>query len=477
MRPRSFLLLAALLAQAPATRGPGTTGVDLEPCQVANVPAPVRCGTYMVYEDRGHRRGRRIPLYVRVIRSSAAEPRADPLVFVSPGGPGTTNSDFVAGAYARGWQRDRDVVMVDLRGTSGPDRLDCDTPGSPDAPLGYLESAFDSVVAKKCRALLETRANLSEYTTANAMDDLYDALVALGLHRVNLLGVSGGTREVLEFIRRHPAMVRAAIIEGSAPVSFKNPLPHAAAAQEALDSLFTQCARDTACNDAFPRLRDDFARLRQTASRHSIVARAPPELGGRDTIVELTWPMIAEVVRTMSYTMSTERALPFVIHQAALGNYAPLITAGVQGSRGTRTAIRFGFLLSQTCLEDVPRISDAEVTRETANTYLGDTRVRQQQAACRQWVHGAVQARDSAPVRGETPIFILSGTIDPVTRPRFGADVARYFPHSIHVIAPGGHVPNGPCVNAMERQFLAAPTGPVDTSCVRSMTLPPFRVR
>jgi len=477
MRPRSFLLLAASLVQAPSTRGPGTNGIDLQPCQVANVPVPIRCGTYMVNEDRTHRRGRRIPLYVRVVRSFSAEPHSDPLVFVSPGGPGITNSDVVAGAYARGWQRDRDVVMVDLRGTSGPDRLDCDTPGSPEAPLRYLQSAFDSVVARKCRTLLETRANLSEYTTANAMDDLYDALVALGFHRVNLLGVSGGTREVLEFIRRHTAMVRAAIIEGAAPVSFKNPLPHAAAAQEALDSLFAQCARDTACNDAFPRLRYDFARLRETAIRHSIVAPAPPELGGRDTIVELTWPMIAEVIRTMSYTTATERALPFVIHQATLGDYAPLITAGVQSSRRTRAAIRFGFLLSQTCLEDVPRISDAEVTRETANTYLGDARVRQQRAACRQWVHGSVRGGDFAPVRGETPVFILSGTIDPVTRPRFGADVARYLPHSVHVIAPGGHVPSGPCIDAMERQFLAAPTSEVDTSCVRSMTLPPFRVR
>lgn len=455
--------------------------IELQPCHVAGVPVEIRCGTYRVYEDRVHRRGRRIPLFVRVIPSSAPSPARDPFVLVSTGGPGTTNSEVVPFAYARGWANDRDVVLVDLRGTSGlsPDRLDCDLPGSPAEPLGYLQNVFDTAVVARCRAELEKRADLTQYTTANAMDDLYDALVALGYRQANLFGVSGGTREVLEFMRRHPAMARSAILEGVAPVSFKNPLPHASAAQEALDSLFAQCEHDAPCAQAFPKLRIEFARLRETASRHPVTASMPAAFSGREATVELSWPMIAETIRTMSYTVGGGRSIPFVIHQASLGDYVPLIEAGVQSSRRTKGAIRFGFLLSQTCLEDVPRISNAEVARETANTYLGDTRVRQQQAACRQWVHGAapLSNADVSPVRSDIPVFILSGTIDPVTRPRFAADAARYLPHSSHVIAPGGHVPAGPCVDAMERQFLEAPTRPVDTSCVKSMTLPAFRIR
>jgi pimeloyl-ACP methyl ester carboxylesterase len=435
----------------------------------------------MVYEDRAHKRGRRIPLYVRIIPSSASSPAADPFVLVSTGGPGTTNSDIVPFAYSRGWSRDRDVVLVDLRGTSGPvpDRLDCDLPGTPEAPLGFLQNVFDTTIVTKCRADLEKHADLAQYTTANAMDDLYDALVALGYSRVNLFGVSGGTREVLEFMRRHPLMVRSAILAGVAPVSFKNPLAHAQAAQEALDSLFAQCERDSSCAAAFPKLRSEFAQIRATANRHPIAASVPPELGGREKTAQLTWPMIAETIRTMSYTVRGGRSIPFVIHRAALGDFVPLIDAGIQSNVGTKAAIRLGFLLSQTCLEDVPRISDAEVSRETANTYLGDTRVRQQQAACRQWVHGTAPLGegDSSPVKSDIPVFMLSGTIDPVTRPRFAADAARYLTRSTHVIAPGAHVPAGPCVDEMERQFLEAPTRPVDTSCVRSMTLPAFRIR
>ncbi len=436
----SLLLLALEQGAAAPAHGREKSRIELHPCQVANVPVDVRCGTFTVYENRTRRSGRVIPLYVRVIPSSAATPAGDPLVFVSGGGPGTTNSDAVANAFFRGWREERDVVLVDLRGTSGPNRLDCRTPGSPDSPLGYLESAFDTSVVAACRATLEKHAELREYTTANAMDDLYDALAALGYNRVNLWGASGGTREVLEFIRRHPGMVRSAIVEGTAPVSFKNPLPHAEAAQEALDSLFAQCARDASCARAFPRLPADFARVRAMTSRGPIRVRVPPGVGGRDTIVALTWPEIAEAIRIMSYSMASERSIPFVVHAAASGDFGPLIVSGIQAASRTRDAIRLGFLLSQTCLEDVPRITDAEVARETRNTYLGDVRVGQQRAACRQWVHTPAPPGDFSPVRSEVPVFLLAGTIDPVTRPRFAVEAARYLTHSVVVVAPGAHV-------------------------------------
>lgn len=477
MRAAASLGLVVAFVSASPTYGLRAQGVQLEPCRIASVPVELRCGTYTVFEDRAHHRGRQIPLYVRVIPSATSNPAADPLVFVSAGGPGLTNSDLVAYGYARGWRQRRDVVMVDLRGTSGPDRLDCKTPGSSTQPLGYLTSQFDSASVARCRLTLSRRADLRQYTTANAMDDLYDVLGALGYSHVNLWGASGGTREVLEFIRRHPSMVRSAIVEGTAPVAFKNPLPHAQAAQEALDSLFDQCDRDPPCHGAFPQLRAEFSRLRDATRSRAIRAEVPESIAGHDTTIDLTWPMIAETVRTMSYTAPSQRAIPYAVHQAASGDVAPLVAAGIQSSRRTRDAIRFGFLLSQTCLEDVPRITDAEIAGETANTYLGSVRVREQQAACRAWIGATEPVGDFAPVRSDIPVFLLAGTIDPVTRPRYAVDAARYLSHSQLVIAPGGHVPSGPCIDAMEEQFLARPLAPVDTLCVRAIQLPAFRLR
>ncbi len=450
-----------------------TDSLPLATCRAPNLPVDLRCGTFWVNEDRSARGGRRIPLYVRIIPSEAEHAAPDPLVFVSAGGPGVTNSDLVPYAYGRGWRAERDVVLVDLRGTSGPDRLDCPPP--PTLVGLLLVSQLDTVAVARCRALLESRADLRQYTTRNVVDDLHDALVALGYTHVNLWGASGGTREVLEFIRHHGDMVRAAIVEGTAPVSFKNPLPLAQAAQEGLDSLFAQCERDATCRAAFPHFWDEFEALRTSLRDHPAVARVPPALGDPDSTAPVTWSTFVEVIREMSYTAIGGRVVPLLVHRAATGDFGSVLNSGVNVRRRTRAAVRLGFLLSQTCTEDVPRITDAEVASQTEGTYLGDVRVRDQRAACAGWPRGTIAPEDLTPVRSDVPVLLLAGTIDPVTRPQFAQDAARTLPNSLVVIAPGGHVPAGSCVEAMERQFLSrAMPRDVDTSCVREMTLPPF---
>src|ERR1700731_2635497 len=88
-------LNAGGVAPAPAQ----VEAVTLASCRVPNVPIEIRCGSYSVYEDRVRRRGRRIPLLIRVLPAVTDHPPADPLVLVSPGGPGLTNSEGVAAGY------------------------------------------------------------------------------------------------------------------------------------------------------------------------------------------------------------------------------------------------------------------------------------------------------------------------------------------------------------------------------------------
>jgi len=40
--------------------------------------------------------------------------------------------------------------------------------------------------------------------------------------------------------------------------------------------------------------------------------------------------------------------------------------------------------------QTIPYIDDATLAQETANTFLGDVSVKQQRAACREWVRGPV---------------------------------------------------------------------------------------
>ena len=219
-----------------------------------------KCGTYWVFEDRARRAGRRIPLKVIVLPARNGHSLPDPMFLVSPGGPGTTNSELGLGfGWNSWWRDDRDVVLVDLRGSSGSNRLDCAMPGSDDHPVGYLETLFPHDAIVRCRDELSKRADLTKYTTPLMIDDLDEVRTAMGYGKINVWAGSWGTRAVLFYLKLHPGSIRSAIIEGVAPPSLKNPLPHARAAQDGVDSLFAACGRQPDCHAAYPNLEGDLA--------------------------------------------------------------------------------------------------------------------------------------------------------------------------------------------------------------------------
>ncbi|HEY6825550.1 MAG TPA: alpha/beta fold hydrolase [Gemmatimonadaceae bacterium] len=460
-------LVGSLQGQAPL----------LSPCHLPGVPSEARCGTFSVRENRSDRASRSIPLEVIVLPSRSAKPKADPLLLVSPGGPGTTNSESIVRRGWHSWMRDdRDIVIVDLRGTSGPSRLDCDfaDPRAPDSV--FLGPLFPPEGVAQCKSALEKKADLRYYTTPIIVDDLEEVRRALGYDRVNLWAVSWGTRVVYLWLKRHPEHIRSVILEGSAPVSFLNPLPHARNAQVAIDSLFAECARQRNCHAGFPNVGRELdsviARLKRSPETVRVAGR------NAMTSVPLTWETFAEGLRLMTYNPPRMQRVPLLVHRAFLGEFKDFVADAVASNRGTRGSIRFGFLLAITCTEDVSRIDPHTIARATVGTYLGDSRVRAQMAACAQWPRGALAPDYGDPVRSTVPAFLLSGTVDPVAGSELTAEAAKYLPNSIHVIAPGGHVPFGSCVDAMERAFLtAANPRAVDTSCVRAMRLPDFVTR
>jgi len=448
----------------------------LHPCHVPGIDAEVRCGTYSVPEDRAHPdQSRRIDLNVVVLPARAAKPAPDPFFVVSSIGPGATNTENAATAWKSWWRDARDVVMVDLRGTNGPSRLDCPAEASEATLQSDLDTIFPPEKMHRCREALSKRADLTQYTTAASIDDLDEVRGAMGYERVNLWGGSWGSRATLIYLRRHPQHVRSAILESMAALSMKNPLTHARAAQRALDLTFDECDAQPSCKAAFPRLRQEFADLmKRLHQKPAQVTLKDPETGVA-TPVQLTWQRFAEGLRALSYRLPRQREIPRLIHRAAGGDLVPFAEAAAASNRSMRDAIRLGNLLSITCTEDLARILPGEIERESAGTYLEDSRVREQLAACAGWPHGPLDPGYADPVVSSVPVLLVSGTLDPVTPPSFGAETVKTLSRSVHVVVPGTHFPGGPCIESMEKAFLEkADPGAVDQRCVGKMTLPPL---
>src|SRR5262245_32071250 len=260
--------LAALLgvgsaAAAPAAQEPAKDAqrLHLETCALPGIER-VRCGTFRVPENRAQPDKRSIDLNVVVLAAKNAQRAADAL-FILQGGPGqaaTTLAEFYAETFA-GLRDTRDIVLVDQRGTGASNPLVCRLGGSKADPGGYLGDIFPVNRVRACRAELERGADLTQYTTPIAMDDLEEVRAALGYERVDLYGTSYGTRAVLVYLRAHPERVRSMILKGVVPMSVIVPLPFAEDSQRALDLLLEDCAADATCAAAYPRPRAEFASI------------------------------------------------------------------------------------------------------------------------------------------------------------------------------------------------------------------------
>jgi len=469
-------LAAAALAQAPSPlerfpKGP----IALH--EVRGVAGTLLEGKLDRAENPAHAEGRHLALHIVVMPATGEHPLPDPIVLLA-GGPGQAATSLVLNVMLgyRQLREQRDFVLVDQRGTGESNPLQVPLPGSDDDPQGYLDPIWREDVFRRALAELQQRADLTQYTTAIAMDDVDAVCQALGYAKVNLMGGSYGTRAALIYMRRHEDHVRTAVLDGCAPISFKNPLYHARAAQDAFEVLRQECLADERCKAAFGDLADDLGSvLQRLDEKPAAVEVTIPR--GEPTTLQLSRDGFAESLRHMLYEEALNRQVPAALHAAAKGDLQPFANLALQYNRAVHDVLAYGLLLSVTNAEDMPRISEAEIVRETAGTFLGDARVRSQLAIGAFWPRAIVPDADE-PVHVDTPVLLLSGTQDPVTPARFGAEAASHLPHSLHVVVPGCHgTGHKQAVQKLVAQFLAAGTvDGLDTAPLAKVKMPRIHV-
>ena len=201
-------LAAVLLGLAACQGTPQPAAIDvLTPCQGADAPTDALCGRLDVFENRAARAGRRISLKIVVLPALSPDPAPDPLVFLA-GGPGQGAAKLareVRELFGR-IQADRDIVLVDQRGTGESNPLDC---RSDEDSLAALSEPDDVGLQRLKQCLAGYDADPRYYTTTIAMDDLDEVRAHLGYARINIYGGSYGTRAGLVYLRQHGERVHA----------------------------------------------------------------------------------------------------------------------------------------------------------------------------------------------------------------------------------------------------------------------------
>lgn len=426
-----------------------------------------------MFEDRARGSGRKIKLKIIVMPALRRDPRPDPL-FIFAGGPGQGAAKIHKAILStfRRVQNDRDIVLVDQRGTGDSNPLNCELPEAEQDRLDDIEEVRVDVL-RKCLAGFDADPRL--YVTRIAMDDIDDVRRHLGYGEINLWGGSYGTRAALVYLRQHGENVRSVILDGVAPVDMALPLHMAADSQRSLDLLIADCEKDEQCSARFPELRrkmnEVFARL-EGGKRVNLTH---PRTGERASPV-ITRAGVAAVIMKMLYAPAVASLLPHLIEQAAGGDFQGLLASAFV-FEGAEEKMSQGMFYSVICSEDVPRLTDGAVRDAASRTYIPPKVFEGMLKPCEFWPRGEVGAAYYEPVSSNKPVLILSGELDPVTPPAWGDHVARHLVNAKHITVPGtGHGASGVgCVPKLIEQFLRDPNpAALDASCAKKRIRPAF---
>ena len=448
------------------------SSLPLEDCALTSAvgnQVDARCGTLTVPEDRANPNGRKIELNVAVIPAIKRNPEADAL-FLLAGGPGQSAIEAYPAMISLMFQihENRDIVLVDQRGTGKSNPLKCLGPED--------ESLTDEQVLAKLKACPETLdADLRFYNTEIAMTDLDDVRAALGYETINIYGASYGTRAALTYLRMFPEHVRTVTLDAVVDSDFVMFMDAAEDGQAALEKFFARCESDEACVSTFPKLRSEFdgllARLEETPAEITI----PHPLTNNPLELTVTPQMVTGMVFNTLYVPDFVATLPLAIHTAyADENYVPLISQALLVNAG----LYDGMFYAVTCTEDAPLISSVEAAKRAEQSVFGDRTV-DFAAVCSEWQKGKVSPEFREPVISDAPVLILSGEADPITPPRHAEGVAESLTNEIHLIFSGmGHGNlSSPCSTNLFKDFIeSASIEGLDTACVEGVQPPPFFV-
>ena len=466
----SLLLLLGCTPKPQASSEHGD--IVFTPCILQGAGNPANCATLSVPRDHAKPEGEQLTLRVVRIDARGSTPRADPL-FLLAGGPGQAASEaFTSMLPAFGEvARDRDIVMVDQRGTGTSTPLDCDIPM--DLPAMFRSTTL-AEVATRCANKLNH--NPAHFSTQQAADDLDVVRRKLGYDRINLLGVSYGTRLAMRYAVRHPEAARTLVLDSVAPTELRIPASFAADAQEALNHVVALCNARPSCADAYPDLGQLLPRVLANLKDKPVTLETRHPATDVIATITIDHQVFGDGVRSLLYASELVSLLPFSLQQASVGNFRPFV-AQLSLLGGSADQASTGLTLSILCNEDIPFVDKAAMGKANAGTFVGDSFSAGLMQACEHWPR-ATMPLAAADWRADTPTLALSGSSDPVTPPRWAEVALKHLPNSSHVVLPNaGHsIATRGCIPELVAQFLEQPEKPVDGSCVADFKPPPFFV-
>lgn len=475
------LLLLLVAWCGPVSAAEPSPAFEPAPCAFKDVPADwatqnrIDCGWLRVPESRGKPDSRTLKLWVAIVRSNAGEDKKSPILYIH-GGPGYATVDYFFPYFPKGktwpaFRDSREIVFFDQRGTGRSEPAFCPelsktlvalqqaAPPAREA-LDRSKAAFAACQPK----MLAQGFDFGAYNSTATVEDAEDLRRALGVAQWDVYGISYGSLVGLEYLRRHPDSVRAAILDSLFPPNSPHGAEQITSTALAYQALQRACSRDAGCRERFP---DILGTLRQAVARLD-AAPLSRSGGGRitgDTLRGIAWGML---VRT-----STAPWVPLALDRAAAGDEEVIrMLDKLFGGTGGFGDYSHGQSIAANCFEVVGgSVTESMRVAMLRYPYLAarDAVASEFDELCAAWQTQRAPPEFHAPVRSTVPVLLYGGEFDPATPYDDAVLAAKNLPNGTLVYVPGAsHAAFAldDCTRGIAHAFLAEPARKPDLGCL-----------
>jgi pimeloyl-ACP methyl ester carboxylesterase len=447
-----------------------------------------RCGFLVVPENRSRPTGRSIRLAVAIVPAVSRTPGSDPVVYLA-GGPGGSAIYAAPGLIEEGFNRDRELILMDQRGVlfSKPFLFCPESLQFVARRVGLVYDAastgrLQAAATRAChRRLVHQGIDLGAYNTTENAADFADLRVALGIAEWNVYGISYGTDLALTLMREHPRGIRSVTLDSVVPPQSVTLGGFWDNARRGFNNFFAACAAQRRCHQRHPTLGQTFTRLVQQLEAHPLTTRVTPTPGAAPVKVVLDGGALANWLILMALGPANYPNVPNWIDQLAAGHPRNIAASWAVLSQQPEGGLQNGVV----CSEWAPYQPKSDLLRDGRRAfpfYPGSVLAQAPQipftfSDCRIWNVPEAPAVQRAVTRSSIPTLLLSGTFDAVTPPAQAHIAARTLPNSTSVDIPGvghGAVTKSRCAQRVLASFLTTPSTP-NIGCVAQLKPPTLR--
>ncbi|MEM9390980.1 MAG: alpha/beta fold hydrolase [Bacteroidota bacterium] len=441
---------------------------DME-CMFAQGLTDVDCGYVAVPAKRSEQNSGQIQIAYLVLKAKKQSTK-DPIIFLQ-GGPGAPAISSMSVVFQNNTLRkDRDIVLVDQRGT-GFSEAHCDELGSQFMAIMAQDltarEEYNHIlkIAQDCKYELSDQSiDLSSYTIAENAPDIEEVRKYLGYDKVVIMGGSYGTRLGLEYMKTYPMNVSASILLGLFPhhVSlYENIFTNLNAS---LRLVFKSCADNSECREAYPNLEERFYKIKTQ------LMAEPYAFKYNNGIFYMNAQDMLLLVHQMLYHPALIARIPEFVKAIEHKNPGP-VRVSLQITESTMKLINGVMYWSVMSQEERPFVGaeafqlDMEKNKHLMPGpafFISDLKLQQE------WMDQSVDKTFKLPVQSDIPTLLVNGGFDPVTPISNAESTLQYLSKGQLVKFPmNSHSLMNACFFELVRAFLRDPESPADGSCAQ----------